>query len=650
MSKRSIILFSSTLALSMLFCDEARAWPESSDWEPVPDGSGGYMTDWETDRATDPEEDGWDLVGDDDSPMLHWYFDDYYLYFRMRLNDNPHDIGYDIDFGAWAILMDTDGDTDAFDFALGVLRLEHLDGTVTGPTLFIAENTDGSTGLGGTADELLEEYDDPFGEEYAQHFSLDSGFGDINDAYMKLAFPIGDLYSAGVITPETSFRVNAVVEKDGAWDWGDLRDGGFDYSFTTDRGECVDDLVVCSIAATFSEEIGIDQDSDGLDYFEELAAGTDPTEMDTDGDGLSDPTELDYIGTDPTEADTDGDGLSDSLEHYGDTDPLDSDSDGDGLDDGDEMYTWDTDPVVADSDGDGLDDGDEVLTWGTDPVAADSDGDGLDDGDEVFTWGTDPVAADSDGDGLDDGSEALVHGTDPTLADSDGDGLDDGQEIAKYGTDPLLADSDGDGLDDGSEINDLGTDPNDSDTDGDGIDDYVESQCGGSDTGDRDADGIPDETEGMADTDGDGLPDFCDADADGDGILDIDEGTDDADCDGLPNYLDADDHDGPCSDEPDDTGMSGDPDQGSDTGGIGETDGDSGYWPGPGEDSGESSGGLDSGGDAQEQEGSSDTGDGKGSYDGGSCSSLGASPVVGTVWMGLLALLPALNRRREGCG
>ena len=57
-----------------------------------------------------------------------------------------------------------------------------------------------------------------------------------------------------------------------------------------------------------------DSDGDGLaDWDERFNLKTDPYEVDSDGDGLDDATEVD-IGTDPVSADTDGDGLDDREE------------------------------------------------------------------------------------------------------------------------------------------------------------------------------------------------------------------------------------------------------------------------------------------------------------------------------------------------
>ncbi len=123
--------------------------------------------------------------------------------------------------------------------------------------------------------------------------------------------------------------------------------------------------------------------------------------LDSDGDGLSDATEIggirSYLGavyhTDPYNPDTDGDGMEDGAEagevtshpiYPGATayrvlsDPTDVDSDDDALNDSVEvsnlLYAFD-----ANYDHDGLNDYDEWITYGTDPIAADTDADGFND-------------------------------------------------------------------------------------------------------------------------------------------------------------------------------------------------------------------------------------------------------------------------------
>jgi len=316
-----------------------------------------------------------------------------------------------------------------------------------------------------------------------------------------------------------------------------------------------------------------DCDNDGLALSEELAAGTDPEDADTDGDTISDGQEINPDGTDPLDdcsnsggtplpdSDCDSDGLDQTEEATAGTDPFDPDTDGDGITDGQEINTDGTDPLddcssvggtplpSSDCDGDGLSTSEEA-TAGTDPDNRDTDNDGVDDGQEVITDGTDPLDpcssaggsppadSDCDGDGLSLSEEAVL-GTDPNQADTDGDGVSDGQEVNSDGTDPLdecsniggtalpTSDCDLDGLTT-SEENTLGTDPDDPDTDGDGIPDGQEvnvdqtdpldacSQIGGVVPGIRDCDedGLTNDEEETLGTDP------YDPDTDGDGAMD----------------------------------------------------------------------------------------------------------------------------------
>ncbi len=73
----------------------------------------------------------------------------------------------------------------------------------------------------------------------------------------------------------------------------------------------------------------------------------------------------------------------------------DIDSDGDGLSDWKETQVHFTNPVMRDSDGDGLEDLDEVEVYGTDPNRLDSDNGGVRDGDEVRR-GANPLDAGDD--------------------------------------------------------------------------------------------------------------------------------------------------------------------------------------------------------------------------------------------------------------
>ena len=311
---------------------------------------------------------------------------------------------------------------------------------------------------------------------------------------------------------------------------------------------------------------GQDTDKDGLLDGEEVHTyNTSPTASDTDGDLLTDYNELNQFGSDPLRQNSDEDALTDyeevkALRTDDDgniisgevTDPSNTDTDGDGLSDSDE-YLNQANPLSADTDSDGLLDGEEVFTHSTLADEADTDEDGLSDLEEVTLGAdgkiTDPNVADTDGDGLNDGAE-LAAGTDPLDTDSDDDGMSDAQEVQGVnleGSDlgvlvtgnPLDADSDNDGLLDGEEVvagaDGYITDPNNPDTDGDGLSDGEEAIAGADNyiTNPRDTD-----------SDGDGLTDFeefdgrvnqetgekwvfggdpNDVDTDGDGLNDYDE-------------------------------------------------------------------------------------------------------------------------------
>lgn len=68
----------------------------------------------------------------------------------------------------------------------------------------------------------------------------------------------------------------------------------------------------------------VDSDDDELPDEQERELGTDPLDIDTDGDGLGDGYEVRVVNTDPKVRDTDGDGVNDYREVWvHDTDPLD---------------------------------------------------------------------------------------------------------------------------------------------------------------------------------------------------------------------------------------------------------------------------------------------------------------------------------------
>ena len=168
-----------------------------------------------------------------------------------------------------------------------------------------------------------------------------------------------------------------------------------------------------------------DVDCDGIADWEELALGTDPTNRDTDGDGIWDGIEIGrYFSPDPVCIPFFPQNL---LPPTTRTNPLRQDTDCDGISDGDEdlnqngrVDAGETDPTNPDTDGDGLWDGTEL---GVTP------GNILLDGQIVPLVRPDPIC-----NAREQQRAAVCPAgirrsiTNPLLADTDGDGIGDGVE------------------------------------------------------------------------------------------------------------------------------------------------------------------------------------------------------------------------------
>ncbi len=305
-----------------------------------------------------------------------------------------------------------------------------------------------------------------------------------------------------------------------------------------------------------------DDDGDGISTIDEdLNGDGDPSNDDSDGDGVPDYLEpnngdTDLDGTyDYLDPDDDGDGAPTADEGTGDADNdglpnyLDPDDDDDGIPSADEDVNGDGNPANDDSDGDGT----------PNYLDPDDDGDGIPTTDEDINGDVNLSNDDSDGDGIpnyldpdDDGdsvptAEEDVNGDgDPTNDNSDGDGTPD------Y----LDPDDDGDGVPTADEdFNGDGNSAND-DSDGDGTPNYLDPDDDGDGTStkdegvtnDQDQDNVPDYLEpDNVDTDGNGTNDQFDDDDDGDGVPTAEEDwnrdgnptNDDGNANGIPDYLDA---------------------------------------------------------------------------------------------------------------
>ncbi|PLY06793.1 MAG: hypothetical protein C0624_04090 [Desulfuromonas sp.] len=108
----------------------AHAWPSSTDWNPLYKDSG-YVDDPEKDSATSR-----DIVGDSTYPAAYLYNDGTYIYFRIRIDEDPRDNSLTgLDPFGWGFLIDTDGDTGDYEYMI------MLDGITSPEEIYLAENT-----------------------------------------------------------------------------------------------------------------------------------------------------------------------------------------------------------------------------------------------------------------------------------------------------------------------------------------------------------------------------------------------------------------------------------------------------------------------------------------------------------------------------
>ncbi|HMO67029.1 MAG TPA: hypothetical protein PKE47_17715, partial [Verrucomicrobiota bacterium] len=146
-----------------------------------------------------------------------------------------------------------------------------------------------------------------------------------------------------------------------------LGPGGYLLRATRDLADLAGNPLAAEFNAAFRVFDFRDDDGDGVPDELEPALGLDPTNPDTDGNGIPDGRE-----------DPDGDGLITAWEILAETHPLEWDTDGNGIPDGEE-----------DADGDGLTNAQEAAV-GTHPLLPDTDGDGWSDEAEI-SGGSDPL-------------------------------------------------------------------------------------------------------------------------------------------------------------------------------------------------------------------------------------------------------------------
>ncbi|MGH7896185.1 MAG: thrombospondin type 3 repeat-containing protein, partial [Candidatus Binatia bacterium] len=276
---------------------------------------------------------------------------------------------------------------------------------------------------------------------------------------------------------------------------------------------------------------GPDADGDGLPGG--FGAGCDncpnasnPSQTDTDGDGVGDPcddcpsvanadqadADGDLVGDAcdpcPTSPDWDGDAVCDDVDNCADSyNPTQADADGDGVGDACDACVG---PGASDDDGDGTCTEHDNCPFLANADQTDADGDGIGNAcDTCFGSGTD-----TDGDGVCDGADDCVSVANPDQADTDGDGVGDACDNCVAIPNPLQEDADGDHVGDACDAC-----PSGADTDHDGVCDGQDNcrTAGNPDQTDQDADGVGDACDDcpavpdpdQADTDGDGIADAC---------------------------------------------------------------------------------------------------------------------------------------------
>ncbi len=249
-------------------------------------------------------------------------------------------------------------------------------------------------------------------------------------------------------------------------------------TYDTDRDEMPDGWeIVYGLDPRNPLDAELDLDNDDLSNLGEYRNGTRPDLKDTEEDGMWDGWEVKYELNplfNDSYNDSDEDGLMNLLEFSNpitndsdgvvQTDPTDTDTDNDGLSDGDEVlatFGFVTDPTSNDTDSDRLNDYEEYVAgkdnFTTVPTLWDSDGDGMPDGWETnFTKGW---YGDDGERHILDPNDASDEGADP---DSDGfdanfDDVIDANEMFtnrdefQYGSNPFLWDTNRNGIADGFE-------------------------------------------------------------------------------------------------------------------------------------------------------------------------------------------------------
>ncbi len=519
----------------------AATFPADNVWTPITQSGVGLG-----DPNTDGQTGGREIVGTGATPALYIAADATDFFFRMRLDIDPQSAPGNLGPFGWGILIDTDNNTNKYDFSLMV------SGKNNEENIQFWSNAAPTTGdPSDSADVLLQTFPNVFAgpTQNIRVVAAGTSIGGTPDFFLDIAVPLAMLFGPananfGPTTP-LRFWVGASSNAN---------------SIQTDIGGTDTAPGVGVLQLTASDQVLIsgaapDSDADGVPDAMENTLGSNPNAADSDLDGIPDNVELSTAGSaGPYLAvDTDNDGTIDARDRDSDNDCAPD------LIEGQAGYRTAADDPSANC-GDGTPICDTAAGQCTAGCAADTDcgtaasgrvcsglplacvagcrGEGGNGCLPGFVCSSDDSsvgtcnAADTDADGVSD-IEELALGTDPASGDTDGDGISDRFELSASGAGPFAAvDSDLDGV----------IDARDADSDNDGLLDATES--GGIAVPiDSDGDGIRDYRD--LDSDGDGLPDLRENggaafDADANGRIDAPV---DADGDGLASVVDSNDGD-----------------------------------------------------------------------------------------------------------
>ncbi len=233
-----------------------------------------------------------DVVGDALHPALYMYSDGTYVYFRMRLDDDPS-TGTEFRPFGWGVEFDSNADYTNYE-VIGI-----VDGIAGTEVVRLDRNTVQATpnDPADTPEENITSYPaSTHARSVLAAGIYDSSFDGDPDYFVDWAIALTDLAGDGITASTALVLV----------------------------------MGTSSNAASINADIACHDGTSGGNRTI-TGASTDPTTIDgtpvtdTDGDGLTNPQEV-ILGTDPNNPDTDGDGWTDAEEVRAGTDPNDPNS------------------------------------------------------------------------------------------------------------------------------------------------------------------------------------------------------------------------------------------------------------------------------------------------------------------------------------